>query len=134
MSFQHPPYPTSSASGRTGVLTRSQRRRQREAEGQPQLCEPFVANPTASVGNEGLSAVFEEVRRYLRIHELDLKGVHRANHTQPMGIDLENVRTVVLELSTSTGPGETTGKERAAATHEVRVHPVTYIGGAYRFH
>ena len=61
MLHQHTPYPTPSASGGPSVLTRSQRRQPQEAEGLPQSYEPFVANTTASVGNEGSSAVFEEV-------------------------------------------------------------------------
>jgi len=43
-----------------------------------------------------------------------------------MAIDLENVRAIVLKPSTFTGPGETTGKERAAVTHEVRAHAVMH--------
>jgi len=83
MSLQRSPYPTLSASGMPGVLTRSQRRRQQEAERPPQSSEPLVANPIASVGNEGSSAVFEEVRRYLRIRELDLKGLHISGEPHP---------------------------------------------------
>jgi len=61
MSFQHSPYPTPSASGGSSVLTGAQRRRQQETEGPPRPSEPFVANSAASVGQEGSSAVFEEV-------------------------------------------------------------------------
>jgi len=62
MSFQHSPYLTSpSASGGPHVLTWSQRRRQQEAEGPPPPHEAFLANPTTSAGNEGSSAVSEEV-------------------------------------------------------------------------
>ncbi|KIM66068.1 hypothetical protein SCLCIDRAFT_399095, partial [Scleroderma citrinum Foug A] len=106
---RHSPYPTSSAHGVPGVLTRSQRRRQQEAEGLPRPHEPFVTNLTTSTVNEGSSAVFEE----------------------PMAIDLENLRAVVLEPSTSTGPGETTGKGRAAATHKVPgdIQPVPTLLG-----
>ena len=134
MPFQHSPYPTSSAHGVPGVLTRSQRRRQQEVEGLPRPHQPFVANPTTSAENEGSSAVFEEVRCYLCIRELALNGLHLANHIQPMAIDLENVRAVVLEPSTSTGPRETTGKGRPAASHEVRTHAATLIADAYRSH
>ena len=135
MSFQHSPYPTPSASGGPSVLTRSQRRRrQQEAEGPPQSYEPLVANPTPSVGSEGSSAVFEEVRRDLCIRELDLKGLHAANNSQPMAIDLENVTAVVVEPSIFTDPGEITGKGRVPATHEVRAHAVTCIADTYRSH
>jgi len=61
MLFQQFPYPTPSAFGGPSVLTRPHRRQQQEAEGPPQSCEPFVANPTASVGKEGSLVVFEEV-------------------------------------------------------------------------
>jgi len=43
-------------------------------------------------------------------------------------------RAVVLKPSIATGPGEATGKERAAATYEVRVHAVTCIADAHGFH
>ncbi|KIM53042.1 hypothetical protein SCLCIDRAFT_1223218 [Scleroderma citrinum Foug A] len=146
---RHPPYPTSSASGRTGVLTRSQRRRQQETEGQPQLCEPFVANTTASVGNEGLSAVFEEPmaiglengppQSYESFVANPTASVGNEGSSvvfEPMAIDLENVRAVVLESSTSTGPGETTGKEPAATTHEVPgdIQPVPTVGNTQDAH
>ena len=39
-----------------------------------------------------------------------------------MAIDLENDSAVVLKPSTSTGPGETTGKGRAAATCNADAH------------
>ena len=92
-----------------------------------------MANPTASVGNEE-SAVFEEVRRYLRIRQLDLKGIYAANDTQPMVIDLENDSSVVHKPFATTGPRETTWKGRAATTHEVRAHATTCISDTYRFH
>jgi len=49
-----------------------------------------------------------------------------------MAIDLENVSAVVLNPSTSTGPGETTGKGQAVTTNEVRAHAATCIPDAYR--
>ncbi|KIM66108.1 hypothetical protein SCLCIDRAFT_399265 [Scleroderma citrinum Foug A] len=111
MSPQRSPHPTPSASGGTSVFTRFQRRRKQEAEGLPHTPEPFVANPTTSAGNEGPSAAFEE----------------------PMAADLENDRAVVLKHPSSTGTGETTGKGRAASTHEVPgdIQPVpTVLGDA----
>jgi len=54
MSFQHSPSPTSSASGESSALARPQH--QQGAEGPPPSYDPFVANPTASVGNEGSSS------------------------------------------------------------------------------
>ncbi|KIM69301.1 hypothetical protein SCLCIDRAFT_19907 [Scleroderma citrinum Foug A] len=75
----------------------------------PQLYEPFVANPTASAGNEASSAVLEV----------------------PMEIDLENIRAVVLKPSTSTDPGETTGRGHATTTNEVPgdIQPVPTVFG-----
>ena len=131
MSFQRS-HPTPFTSGGPSVFTRFQRRRKQEAEGPPHTHEPFVANPTTSAGNEG-SSVFEEVKRYLSICELDLMGLHTVNHTQPMVADLENDRAVVLKRSSSTGTGETTGKG-GASTHEVRAHAATCIADAYQFH
>ena len=131
MLFQYFPYSTSSATGGPPVLTRSQRPRQQEAEGPLQLHEEFVADPTASVGNEGSSAVFEGVCRFPHICELNLKGLHVANHTQPMAVDIENVCVVVLKPSTSTGTGETTGKGHATGTHEVGAHPAPCTPDAY---
>lgn len=61
MLLQKFPYPTPSTSGVSSVLTRFQRRLQQETEGSPFPHEPFVANPTTSVGNNGSFAVFEEV-------------------------------------------------------------------------
>ena len=61
-------------------------------------------------------------------------GLHTVNHIQPMATDLENDRAVVLKRSSSTGTGETTGKGRAASTHEVRTHAATCIADAYQFH
>jgi len=90
MSFQHSPYLTPSASGGPHVLTWSQRRRQQEAEGPPPLHEVFLSNPTTSVGNEGSSAVFEEVCHYLYIRELVLKGLHAANHS-PWKLTLKTI-------------------------------------------
>jgi len=59
------------------------------------------------------------------MRELDLKSFHAVNHIQSMAIDLEDARAVVIA---STGPGETTGKGRAAATtHEVRAHAAMYF-------
>jgi len=55
------------------------------------------------------------------------------NHTQPTAIDLENVRAVVLKPFPSIGPGETTGKGRAAAAHEVHAPVATCIPGPYQF-
>jgi len=66
---------------RLGALVPFQRRRQEEGEGPLHPHEPFVANPTTSVGHEGPSSVFEEVRCYIPIRELDLKCLHAANHT-----------------------------------------------------
>jgi len=85
MSFQHFPYPPPSASGGPpSALTGSHWcRQQQEAEEPPQLYEPFVANYTTPIGNEGSSAVFKEVRRYLRIRELDLKGLHISGGPHP---------------------------------------------------
>ena len=40
----------------------------------------------------------------------------------------------MLKPSTATGPGETTGKGRAAATHKVRAHATTCITDNYAFH
>ena len=134
MSPQRSPHPTPFASGGTSVFTRFQRRRKQEAEGPPHTPEPFVANPTTSAGNEGPSAAFEEVRHYLPIRELDLMSLHPVNHTQPMAADLENDRAVVLKHPSSTGTGETTGKGRAASTHEVCEHTATCIADAYQFH
>ena len=48
-----------------------------------------------------------------------------------MAIDLENDSVVVPKPSTSTCPGGTTGKGRAAATHEVRAHAATCIADIY---
>ena len=78
-----------------------------------------MANPIASVVNEESSAVFEGVCRFPHICELNLKGLHVANHTQPMAIDIENVCVVVLKPSTSTG------------THEVGAHPAPCTPDAY---
>jgi len=44
-----------------------------------------------------------------------------------MTIDLENISAVVLKPCTFTGPGETTGEGRAAATHEVRAHAAMHF-------
>ena len=76
-SSQYSPYQTPSASGGPSVLTRSLRRRHAE---RPQLYEPFVANPTASAGNEASSAVLEVVRRYLCTRGLDLKVYKQPAH------------------------------------------------------
>ena len=107
---------------RFGALVPFQRRRQQEGEGLLHTHEPFVTNPTTSVGHEGPSSVFEEVRCYLRIRELVLKSFHAVNHIQSIAADVENVSAVVLKPSTFTSPGETTGEGRATATHEVRAH------------
>jgi len=50
-----------------------------------------------------------------------------------MMIDIENDSAIELKPSTSTGPGETTGKGHAT-THEVHGHAATCIADAYRFH
>ena len=51
-----------------------------------------------------------------------------------MEIDLENIRAVVLKPSTSTDPGETTGRGCATTTNEVRAHTATCIAHTYQFH
>lgn len=121
MSFQYSPYPTPSASAGPSVLTRSRRIRQPEDKGPPHSRGSLISNPTASVWTEGSSTA--EVWRYLCIRELDLKCLYAMNHTKPIAINLENVRSVVPKPSTSTGAGETTQKKRATtATHQVRAH------------
>ncbi|KIM56812.1 hypothetical protein SCLCIDRAFT_1220091 [Scleroderma citrinum Foug A] len=91
---RYSPYLTPSASGGPSALTRP--RRGQDVEGPPHPPEPWVANPTASVGNEAPSVVFQE----------------------PIAIDLEDVGAVVLKFSNVTGPTEATAKGRAAATDE----------------
>jgi len=39
-----------------------------------------------------------------------------------MTIDIENFSAAILKPCSFTGPGETMGEGRAAATHEVRAH------------
>lgn len=53
---------------------------------------------------------------------------------QPTVIDDENVRAVIFKPSTSTGPGETTEKGHAGATHEVHTRTTTCIADAYWSH
>ena len=54
--LQYSPYFTPVASGRTSVLARSERRQQQEPEG-----ASYLANPPASMEDEGSSTLFQEV-------------------------------------------------------------------------
>lgn len=67
MSFQHSP---PSVSGGPNVLTRSQRRRQQEAEGSPQLYEPSVASQVPKTKNKRKTAEQCSQRRVCQSHSM----------------------------------------------------------------
>jgi len=135
-SGQHKSHSTSWS--RLGALVPFQRRRQQDGEGLLHTHEPFVANPTTSVGHEGPSSVFEEVRCYLRIRELDLKSFHAVNHIQsiptgvedadmdsipgPANIEIGLVDTAMTQLDTTN-----TGYRQTLSTFSSAVNGITRV-------